>query len=123
MIIQELKKVGDDERGYTIEYTPKRTGTHMIAFRVAGSVSGRHYHKGLSATKDPEILVLMQGRCIFNWFDVTKEDQTPSTLVLNGPIQLEIPKNTWHEVIAETDCTFLEFNSVAEHAADTFYIS
>lgn len=123
MTIQELKLAGNDDRGYTAEYTPKRTGTQLIVHRIAGSVSGRHYHKGISAAKDPEILVLLHGRCVFSWFDVTKENKTPASLTLTGPIQLEIPANTWHEVVAETDCTFIEFNSIEEHKADTFYLS
>ena len=51
-----IKPAGSDERGFTAEVEQERTGTHLIVFRKAGSISGRHYHKGLSNTKNPEIL-------------------------------------------------------------------
>lgn len=122
MTLKELKLASNDERGYTAEYDQQRTGTQIILFRKENTVSGRHYHKGLSATKNPEILMLLKGECTLNWFDINKEDKTPSTITLTGPIQIEVPAYTWHEVITITDCVFIEFNSIAEHIADTFYL-
>ncbi len=46
--ISPLDPVGTDLRGYTYEYFHERYGHHLIAFRKAGSVSGRHYHKGIA---------------------------------------------------------------------------
>lgn len=110
-----------DERGFTAEFGQDRTGTHVLLYRKAGIVSGRHYHKGLSSTKNPEILVVICGKCVVNWFNIT--DNVRHTAIIEGPTKLEIPINTWHEVVTETECTFIELNSIAEHIADTFYIS
>ena len=109
---------GTDERGYTAEFMQERLGTHLIVFRKAGTVSGRHYHKGLSSTKNPEILVLMSGTCTFNWKYIDQEKIT--TVQYDAPVHFEIPPLVWHEIIPITDCTFMEQNSIAEHAADTF---
>lgn len=109
---------GADERGYTAEFQQARTGTHLIVFRKAGTVSGRHYHKGLSATKNPEILILLNGTCTFSWKHI--EDTAVQTAQYTGPVHFEIPPYVWHELIPVTDCTFMEQNSIAEHAADTF---
>lgn len=122
MTIKELALAGNDARGYTAEYQQPRTGTHLIVYRKAGTISGRHYHKGLSATKDPEILILLHGTCTLSWFDVRSNDKTPATQVVNGPVQIEVPPYIWHEVLAGTDCVMIELNSIAEHVADTFYL-
>lgn len=113
-----ITPAGEDERGYTAEFAQERTGTHLIVFRKAGTVSGRHYHKGLSQTKDPEILILLSGTCTFSWKNIN--DNELITEKYTGPVKFEIPKLTWHEIVTDTDCTFMEQNSIAEHAADTF---
>lgn len=114
----QIIPAGTDERGYTAEFEQDRTGTQLIVFRKAGSISGRHYHKGLSATKNPEILILLSGTCTFNWKHI--DDAEVQTTEYTGPIKFEIAPYIWHEIIPVTDCTFIEQNSIAEHAADTF---
>ena len=116
--ITPLDKVGSDERGYTYEYFHERYGRHLICFRKAGSISGSHYHKGLSLTKDPEVLILASGNIQLNW---RKANQTLTEQVfVEGPAKIDIPAYIWHEIIAVTDCTFIELNSLSEHQADTF---
>lgn len=118
--ITTLDKTGEDERGYTVEYGHERQGQHLMLYRRAGSVSGRHYHKGLSATKDPEILLLLSGSLRLNWKLLPNGDATGQ--LVEGPARIEIPAFYWHELLAETDCCMLELNALAEHAADTFYL-
>lgn len=120
MKIEPIALTGSDERGYSAEYRQERTGKQLLLFRKAGSVSGRHYHKGLSSAKNPEVFIVLHGSCIINW-RLIQEDHL-QTQKLEGPVRLEIPVDTWHEVIAITDCTFLEMNSIDEHIADTFYL-
>lgn len=109
---------GQDERGYTAEFENKRTGTHLIVYRKAGTVSGRHYHKGLSGTKNPEVLLLLSGTCTVNWKHI--EDDSISSEEYTAPVMFEIPPLIWHEIIPATDYTFIEQNSIDEHVADTF---
>jgi hypothetical protein len=116
--VTDLEQVGSDERGYTYEYFHERYGRHLIVFRRAGSISGRHYHKGISMNKNPEIIMLCHGCIRLNW----RKPNNPNTetLIIEGPKKIEIPAFTWHELIAETDCCFIELNSVSEHESDTF---
>lgn len=109
---------GMDERGYTAEFEQQRIGTQLIVYRKAGTVSGRHYHKGLSQTKNPEILILLSGSCTINWKHI--DEAEIQTAQYEAPVHFEIPTFIWHEIIPTTDCTFIEQNSIAEHAADTF---
>ena len=116
--ITPLDKIGTDERGYTYEYFHERYGRHLICFRKAGTVSGRHYHKGLSLTKDPEIIILASGTMTINWKNVN--NPTMQSSFVEAPAKIEVPTYIWHELIAITDCAFIELNSLSEHAADTF---
>lgn len=117
--ITPLDKVGADDRGFTYEYFHERYGRHMVCFRKAGSVSGRHYHKGLSLTKDPEILILASGTLTLNWKNINT--QSKESFFIEAPVKIEIQPYIWHELIAFTDCTFIELNSLSEHEADTFH--
>lgn len=120
MTITPIELSGNDDRGFTAEYHHERGGQQLIIFRKAGTVSGRHYHKGISPTKDPEIFVLLTGNCTVNWRNIN-EDEIQSA-ELTGPVKLGIPTYTWHELVMHTDCTCIELNSIGEHKNDTFYI-
>lgn len=117
--ITPLDKIGSDERGYTYEYFHERYGRHLVCFRKAASVSGRHYHTGTSLTKNPEILILAHGTLTLNYRKVNSSEL--QTTLVEGPVKIEIQPYIWHELIALTDCCFIELNSLSEHEADTFY--
>jgi len=119
--IKQLDEIGTDDRGYTFEYFHERYGRHLLCFRKAGTVSGGHYHKGLSLTKDPEILIVASGSMHLHYRNVN--DPELIRIRVDGPVKIEIPPFVWHEVHCITDCTFLELNSLSEHEADTFRIA
>jgi dTDP-4-dehydrorhamnose 3,5-epimerase-like enzyme len=120
MIITPISLSGSDNRGFTAEYPHERTGEQLIIFRKAGTVSGRHYHKGISATKNPEIFIVLTGKCTVNWRHI--EEPEIQTAELEGPVKLVIPALIWHELLMHTDCTCIELNSIEEHKNDTFYL-
>ena len=120
MKIEQLPLSGSDDRGYTAEYLHERSGQQLMLFRRAGSISGRHYHKGLSATKNPEILLLLSGTARFNWKHI--DEAEVQTQQVQAPARIEVPALIWHEIVAETDCVMTELNSIEEHKADTFYL-
>src|SRR6185437_12131171 len=101
MQITPLTISGSDERGFTSEYLHERTGNQLIVFRKAGTISGRHYHKGISATKNPEVFIILNGTAIVNWRNIN--DTAILSATVTGPVKLEIYPYTWHELIAETD--------------------
>jgi hypothetical protein len=109
-----------DERGALHYFSTDRTGEFLLVYRHAGTVSGQHYHKGLSVGKNPEDMLLVQGKANLNWMNLeTKEKQT---IELIAPIRVKIPANIWHELNAITDIVFIELNSLSDGSEDTYRI-
>ncbi len=107
-----------DARGALHYFNTNRTGEFLLVYRNAGSVSGQHYHKGISAGKNPEDMLLVQGSASLHWKDLTTNVEETITLV--APTRVFIQANVWHELTAITDIVFIELNSLADGSEDTF---
>ncbi len=117
--VYPLLKVAEDERGPTHYINTDRSGQFVCGYRKKGSVSARHYHKGLSIGKNPEELILFSGTIRIRWFDV--RDKTISgEEIVKAPARVVVVPWAWHEVIAETDTIFLELNTLEDGQKDTF---
>ena len=114
----EVKAI--DERGALHYFATERTGEFLLVYRNAGTLSGQHYHKGISAGKNPEDMLLVQGKADLHWKDLITNEE--NTIELIAPIRVKIPANIWHEVIAITDIVFIELNSLSEGSEDTYWI-
>ncbi len=115
-----VKQIAEDERGATHYFDTDRTGQFIVAYRKAGSASGRHYHKGTAPAKDPEKLIIMQGEATVNWHDVRSGEKGSSKLT--APVELHIHPWAWHEVIADTDIIVFELNGLEDAKEDTYRI-
>ena len=109
-----------DERGALHYFTTDRTGEFLLVYRNAGTISGQHYHKGISAGKNPEDMPLVQGKANLHWKDLVTSEE--STIELIAPTRVKIPANIWHELTAITDIVFIELNSLSEGSDDTYRI-
>jgi hypothetical protein len=112
----EVKAV--DERGALHYFSTDRTGEFLLVYRKAGTISGQHYHKGISAGKNPEDMLLVQGTANLHWKDLKTNKE--ETVELIAPIRVLIQANVWHELMAITDIVFVELNSLAEGSEDTY---
>ena len=97
-----------DLRGpsYNLEFDNKRF--FNIAKRKTGSVSGKHYHKGKSRSKNPEFLFIIEGKFRLSLMDINSKEKEEFTL--EGPLLLRIPPYIYHELHALTDLYFIDFN-------------
>ena len=129
--IKPLEEIGKDERGATFVFDTDRSGQLIVGHRKAGTINGRHYHKGAAASKNPEELVLMQGRITLNWRTVERDPlgdrfgegpATSGSFDITGPAQIWIPAYVWHEILAQTDFVMLELNAAADGKMDTYRI-
>jgi dTDP-4-dehydrorhamnose 3,5-epimerase-like enzyme len=107
-----------DERGALHYFSTDRTGEFLLLYRNAGSVSGQHYHKGISKGKNPEDMLLVQGKASLHWKDLNTNKE--ETVELVAPVRVLIQANVWHELTAITDIVFLELNSLADGSEDTY---
>ena len=112
----EVKAV--DERGALHYFSTDRTGEFLLVYRKAGTVSGQHYHKGISAGKNPEDMLLVQGSANLHWKNLKTNKE--ETVELIAPVRVLIQANVWHELMAITDIVFVELNSLADGSEDTY---
>lgn len=116
--VEPLVLIGSDERGATFVFENDRTGQFIVVHRKKGSVSGRQFHKGRTAHKNPEKLLIMQGVARLNWRDARSDAN--GTVMIEGPAMAKVPAYVWHELVAETDFVMLELNALADGQGDTF---
>ena len=107
-----------DERGALHYFNTDRSGEFLLVYRKAGTISGQHYHKGNSAGKNPEEMLLVQGSLTMHWKNLNTEEK--GSLTIEAPSRVIIEANVWHEVKALTDIIFIELNSLVEGSEDTF---
>lgn len=113
-----LTKIGEDQRGTTHIFETDRTGEFIFSYRYAGSLSGRHYHKGLSPNKNPEKIILVKGSGTLNWHNVNGNEKGSEKII--APAQIHIYPGVWHELVADTDIVVFELNALADGQGDTF---
>jgi len=107
-----------DDRGALHYFSTNRTGEFLLVYRKAGTISGQHYHKGKSAGKNPEEMLLVQGSLLMEWKNLLTEEK--GNLTIEAPSRVIIEANVWHEVKAMTDIIFIELNSLVEGSEDTY---
>ena len=107
-----------DERGALHYFSTNRTGEFLLVYRKAGTVSGQHYHKGDSAGKNPEEMLLVQGSLTLNWKNLKTNEI--GIIQVAAPSRVIIPPYVWHEAIAITDIVFIELNSLVDGSEDTY---
>lgn len=117
--VEPLNKIGDNERGCTWLFDNERTGELMMGYRVKGSLSGKHYHEGRSPQKSPEIFLLVHGEMEVYAKNLKTGEEIRERYT--APCRMEIGPYVWHEVVALTDISFIEFNSLQQHIDDTRY--
>jgi hypothetical protein len=112
-----------DAGGLISEFRAKRTETYMLVRRPAGPGSlGNNLHRGLYRSKDPETVILIEGTLSIT----SRHPDQPEPMVTvisstpQAPHKLTVPRNVYHEVVAEQDSLLIEFSSVAEDTTDSF---
>lgn len=116
-----LKELSSNENGSTHEFAAIQSEGYLLASRKAGTLSGNHYHKGECLAKNPESLVLVQGKVKLSVKALATGYHEER--VIDAPMIIRIKPKVIHTLEALTDIIFLEFNSIAEHLADTYYPS
>lgn len=117
IVVNKIKIKAIDERGALHYFNTDRSGEFLLVYRKMGSVSGQHFHKGISVNKNPEIMLLVHGTAQLIWKEV--DGVHNGILELVAPVQVNIPAGIWHQTNAKTDIIFLELNSLVDGSEDT----
>lgn len=107
-----------DERGALHYFSTDRSGEFLLVYRNKGAISGQHYHKGISANKNPEDMLLVQGSLMLAWKEIDGTESGEVKVV--APARVLIPAGIWHQTTAQTDIVFIELNSLADGSEDTY---
>jgi len=107
-----------DERGALHYFSTDRSGEFLLVYRNKGSISGQHYHKGISANKNPEDMLLVQGSLLLQWKEIEGTENGEVEVI--APARVLIPAGIWHQTTAQTDIVFIELNSLADGSEDTY---
>lgn len=119
--VTPIDQIGADERGSNYQFSAEgRSGDFMLCYRKAGSSSGQHYHTGKSEGKNPEVLYLFSGKIAMHWCPL--DGKRIETTYAEGPVKIVVPINVWHQLVAETDCCFIELNSLQDVQQDSIRI-
>ena len=118
--VTPIQLVGADDRGSNYEWSTDRTGDFILCYRKAGSSSGQHYHEGKSDYKNPEVLFLLSGEASIHWCPLGEHEIKTTTAT--APARIEVPINIWHQLVADTDCCFIEMNSMNDVRKDSVRI-
>jgi hypothetical protein len=118
--VTTLDLIGADDRGSGYFWDCQRTGNFMVCYRNAGSSSGQHYHEGKSDNKNPEVLYLFTGKAAMHWCPLDGKEIVITEIT--APARVEVPVNVWHQLIAITDCCFIELNSLEDVQKDSVRI-
>jgi hypothetical protein len=121
--ITEIDVKAVDERGALHYFSTDRSGEFLLVYRKKGSISGQHYHKGVSLNKNPEDMILVQGTLSLHWKELAGADPVEISngeIEVVAPARVLIPAGIWHQVTAQTDIVFIELNSLVDGSEDTY---
>ena len=121
--ITEIDIKAVDERGALHYFSTDRSGEFLLVYRKKGSISGQHYHKGVSLNKNPEDMILVQGTLSLHWKELAGADPVEISngeIEVVAPARVLIPAGIWHQVTAQTDIVFIELNSLVDGSEDTY---
>ncbi|MDP3093628.1 MAG: hypothetical protein Q8N16_02585 [bacterium] len=115
--IIKLKLVKKDARGSTFQFDNRNSSKLLLAKRKKGSVSGRHFHTGKSRMKNPETMVIIDGKFQIVLKNVKTGEQFRKTCA--SPVMFKIDPYIYHEVRALTDILLIDMNAINDDKGDT----
>ena len=116
LAITPIKPFKESKTALKYEFSSRKTKDYIIAKVKKGTTLGEHWHEGKVASKNPEIIIFIEGRAKI----VCKHIETSDTeeITVEAPCLIEIYPFWYHEMVALTDITIIELGSVKDHQAD-----
>lgn len=108
--IINLDLVKSDDRGSIFQFQNRDSSKLLLVKRKKGTVSGGHYHTGENKLKDPETVIILDGKFEIVLKNVNTLKEFKKTY--DTPIMLKIDPFIYHEIRAITDIILLDMNSI-----------
>ena len=114
----KLEVVKKDNKGLVFEFDNRKSSKLLLIKRKKGTISGGHYHTGKNKLKDPETLIMIDGK--FKLILKNIKTKQESTKTYQAPIMFKIDPFIYHTIEALTDIIMLDMNSIKDDN-DTIY--
>lgn len=108
--IINLELVKSDDRGSIFQFQNRDSSKLLLVKRKKGTISGRHYHTGKNKMKDPETVIILDGKFEIVLKDVKTLKEFKKTY--DTPIMFKIDPFIYQEIRAVTDIVLLDMNSI-----------
>jgi len=108
--IINLDLVKSDDRGSIFQFQNRDSSKLLLVKRKKGTVSGGHYHTGKNKMKDPETVIVLDGRFEISLKDLKTLKELRKTY--DTPKMFKIDPYIFHEIRALTDIVLLDMNSI-----------
>jgi len=103
--IEELEKWKDKPEKIVYRYSASGDKWIYLILKK-GCIAGEHYHKGLVASKNPEINIILKGKVEYYLKDL-KSGKTEK-VIIEAPKIIKIYPFVYHEIKAIEETLFLE---------------
>lgn len=103
--VEDLEKWKDRPEKVVYKYTAEGTNWVYLILKE-GCIAGEHYHKGLVASKNPEINIILKGRVQYSLKDL-RSGRT-ETVMIDAPKLIKISPFVYHEMKAIEETLFIE---------------
>jgi dTDP-4-dehydrorhamnose 3,5-epimerase-like enzyme len=107
-----LEVVKENDKGIVFEFLNRQCPKMLLLKRKEGTISGGHYHTGKNKLKDPETILFIDGKAKFRFKDVKTGEILEK--IFDEPVMVKISPFIRHEIVALTDITFIDMNSIQD---------
>jgi hypothetical protein len=115
--IKKFNLIGEDERGITAEFfLPRNQGEFLFFTRKKHSLSGNTYHQGINSGTNPKVFILLSGSISLNYRKIG--ENVAHQVVIDAPAVIEVSTYVTHNMVALSDFTMLEANSINDLQQD-----
>jgi hypothetical protein len=108
-VLEYYQKKGSEKGERTWQWRPNETQQITIYRRLAGEPVGSHFHRGDDPSKNPELILLLEGVMEFFFIDLNGAERFMRLDASTGPQELVIEPLVWHSVRIPANVLYIEF--------------
>ena len=107
--IIKLDILKNDSKGTMFEFYNRDNSKILLIKRKAGTISGGHYHTGKNKFKNPETIILIDGKFEILLRNIKTLEEFNQNY--DYPVMIKIAPYIYHKIINLTDTIIIDMNS------------